>query len=140
MKLALFLIFITTSIFSQSIEGKWRTIDAETQKELSIIEIYKKNNQYYGKLIKILNVLSSHADCEKCSAKIKNNSLIGKDVIVKMSKNNSQYKGKLIDPFSDKSYNCIIDVISNSSLEIKVYSMFPLFGRTQNWIKYSKIE
>lgn len=138
MKLILFFIFFTTTIFAQSIEGKWKTIDTKTQTELSIIEIYKKNNQYYGKLIKILNVLSSHADCEKCSMKIKNNSLIGKDVIVKMVKDDKQYKGKLIDPFSDKSYNCTINIITNSSLEINAYSIFPIFGRTQNWIKHSE--
>ncbi|MEZ4877276.1 MAG: DUF2147 domain-containing protein [Flavobacterium sp.] len=135
MKLVLFFIVFSTSIFAQTIEGKWKTIDTKTQKELSIIEIYKKDNQFYGKLLKISNVLSSHADCEKCFAKIKNNSLIGKNVIVKMQKQDNLYKGKLIDPFSDKSYTCVIKMLSNSTLEINAYSVLPLFGRTQIWRK-----
>lgn len=133
MKLVLFFILFPCVIFAQSIEGKWKTIDTKTQKELSIIEIYKVNDQYYGKLLEIIHVLSSHADCEKCSAKIKNKSLIGKNVIVKMKKNGSEYKGNLIDPFSDKSYTCEIKVLSNSLLEINVYSVLSIFGRTQIW-------
>jgi uncharacterized protein (DUF2147 family) len=127
--------FISNVIYCQSIVGKWKTIDEKTKKELAVIEIYQKNNKYYGKLIKIINVLSSHAECEKCSAKIKNNSLIGKNVIISLNREDKEFKGFLIDPFSDKKYKCIIKYINNNFLNVTAYIGFPIFGRSQNWVR-----
>ena len=35
------------------IVGEWKTIDDETGKTLSVVKIYKQNNLYYGKIIKV---------------------------------------------------------------------------------------
>ena len=37
--------------FSQSILGKWKTIDDESGKEKSIVEIYENDGKIYGKII-----------------------------------------------------------------------------------------
>lgn len=39
------LLLITTVFYSQSITGKWKTIDDETGKAKSIIEIYEKSGK-----------------------------------------------------------------------------------------------
>jgi uncharacterized protein (DUF2147 family) len=132
-RLVYFILIITQVSYCQSIVGRWKTIDTKTQKELSIIEISKNDEQYTGKLVKILNVLRSHSNCPKCSAKIKNNSLIEKDVLVDLQKEENEYYGFLIDPFSDKIYNCTIKIISQNTLEINAYRFLPIFGRTQKW-------
>lgn len=125
--------------YSQSIIGKWKTIDDKTQTALSVIEIYEKDNKYDGKLLEILNILPSHANCEKCAAKIKNKSLLGKEVILDLKQSNPKgYKGKLIDPFSDKSYSCTIKMISNTTIQVTAHMGLPVFGRTQHWVRITE--
>lgn len=50
--LFLSLLLITTLGFSQNtIVGKWKTFDDSTNEPKSIVEIYKVNNQYFGKVV-----------------------------------------------------------------------------------------
>jgi hypothetical protein len=45
------------------IEGKWKTIDDETGKAKSIVEIFKKSDgKYYGKISQLL-IKPEHANC-----------------------------------------------------------------------------
>ena len=61
--LALLFLFATSASFAQSystIDGKtcigtWKTIDDETEKARSHVQIYEKDGKYYGKIIKLLN-------------------------------------------------------------------------------------
>ena len=39
------------SVFGQEIVGHWKTIDDETKKERSIVEIYKVGDNYGGRLL-----------------------------------------------------------------------------------------
>ena len=45
----------TTAALAQvdKIVGEWKTVDDETGKTLSVVKIYKQNNLYYGKIIKL---------------------------------------------------------------------------------------
>ena len=83
-------------------------------------------------------MLSSHASCERCSAKIKNNSLNDKDILKNIIKKNNNYIGNFINPFSDKIYNCTIKTISENHLQVNVNLLFPFFGRSQKWIRYTE--
>ncbi|MFK7923326.1 MAG: DUF2147 domain-containing protein, partial [Bacteroidia bacterium] len=44
---------MTLTTFAQSPVGKWKTIDDETNKPKSIVEIYEKDGKLYGKVIKL---------------------------------------------------------------------------------------
>jgi hypothetical protein len=52
------------------IVGKWKTIDDETNEPKSIVQIFEKDGQYYGKIIELF--LKPDADqnptCDKCPA------------------------------------------------------------------------
>jgi hypothetical protein len=39
---------------SQSVIGKWKTIDDETGEAKSVVEIYEKSGKIYGKVVDIL--------------------------------------------------------------------------------------
>jgi hypothetical protein len=52
--LYIFIFFISQISFSQTILGKWKTIDDETGKEKSIVDIFEKQGKVYGKIIEIL--------------------------------------------------------------------------------------
>ena len=55
--LILFLSFIVTLVNGQGVIGKWKTIDDETGKDKSIVELYMKDGKLCGKIIKIFKVL-----------------------------------------------------------------------------------
>jgi uncharacterized protein (DUF2147 family) len=133
----LILILVTFTSNAQSIIGKWKSIDSNSQKEMAIIEIYQKDNKYYAKLKEILNVNKSHAECKECAAKIKNKSLLGKLIIKDLVKSTIDYNsGILIDPFSDKQYNCEIKFIGENKLKVRAFTGFYLFGKTQYWVRF----
>ncbi len=50
-------LFFTTIFYAQNqtVIGKWKTIDDETGKAKSIVEIYEKSGKIYGKVIEILD-------------------------------------------------------------------------------------
>ena len=58
-------LFVMTSINAQSITGKWKTIDDDTGKEKSVVEIYKKDGKYYGKVISIVDPKKRDKKCER---------------------------------------------------------------------------
>jgi uncharacterized protein (DUF2147 family) len=139
MKTVFLILLFSTFAHAQSIVGTWKTIDEKSLKEMAIVEIYKQNNKYFAKLTEILNVNKSHSSCPDCSAKIKNKSLLGKIIIkeLELEKNKNQYSsGTLIDPFSDKQYSCVIKFIDKNKINVRAYSGFYLFGKSQTWIRF----
>lgn len=48
------LFVFVSALKAQSVVGRWKTIDDETGKEKSIVEIYEKNGLVYGKLVELL--------------------------------------------------------------------------------------
>ncbi len=136
MKLLILFIVFSQVIFSQDIVGKWIAIDTDSNKESSVIEVYKVKNQYFAKIIDILWVKKSIASCAHCSKKIKDKSLLNKIVIKNLEKDKDIYKnGTLINPFNDKSYSCEIKFLDSNKIQVKAYSMFSIFSKNQIWIK-----
>ena len=41
---------LVTTVRSQSVVGKWKTIDDKTGKPKSIVEVYEKSGKIYGKI------------------------------------------------------------------------------------------
>jgi hypothetical protein len=74
------MLFIGVLSFAQ-IEGKWKTIDDETGKAKSIVEIWKKSDgKYYGKVSQLL-IKPEHANCVACKDDRKNKPILGMEII-----------------------------------------------------------
>lgn len=127
------LLFSTLS-FSQ-IEGKWKTIDDETGKAKSIVEIFKKSDgKYYGKIVQLL-AKPTNNNCVACKDDRKNKPLLGLEIIRGLEKDDSEFTGGTItDPKSGKTYKCIIKR-EGDKLNVRGYVGFSLIGRTQTWHK-----
>jgi hypothetical protein len=52
--------------FSQNIIGKWKTIDDETGKEKSIVEIFEKNGKVFCRILEVLDPEKKNKKCELC--------------------------------------------------------------------------
>src|SRR6478752_2242421 len=84
---------------SQSVIGKWKTIDDVTNKPKSIVEVYEKSGKVYGKVIEILQEADKKRVCEDCPGEDHNKPILGLTVIKGLSKDGDEYSGgKILDP------------------------------------------
>jgi uncharacterized protein (DUF2147 family) len=133
------LVFISISLFvngQSSIVGKWLTIDDETNKPRSTIEILEKNGKYYGKVISIISQSGEDPDpvCNKCLPEDDrfNKKIIGLEILRDMQKNGDEYsEGTILDPKNGKIYRSKIWIEDNN---LKLRGYWGPFFRTQTWL------
>lgn len=134
MKKMVFLIMFSMMIFAQnSIVGKWKTIDDETGKAKSIVEIYEKNGKFFGKIIELFREPNEDQDpiCTKCEDYRKNQKIRGMVIITNLIKKDDVYEdGEILDPKKGKIYRCKI-WLENGLLKVRGYWGF--IYRTQTW-------
>lgn len=136
-KISLLLVLMfSLEIYSQSVVGKWKTIDDETGKAKSIVEIYEKSGKIYGKVFDILEIENRNRVCSNCSGEDKNKPILGMVIIKGLTKEANQYtKGKILDPKNGKLYQCYITLESKDKLKVRGFIGIALFGRTQYWYR-----
>jgi uncharacterized protein (DUF2147 family) len=133
------LIFFSISLIvngQSPIAGKWTTIDDETNKPRSTVEIVEKNGKYFGKVISIISQSGEDPDpvCDKCLPEDDrfNKKIIGLEILRDMQKNEDEYsEGTILDPKNGKIYRCKI-WIENNNLKLRGY--WGPFFRTQTWL------
>ena len=129
-----FLVFVLSfSMYSQSIIGKWKTIDGVSGVEKSIVEIYKENGKLFGKIVDILDPNDKDALCEKCKDDNYNKPILGLILIKNMQKDGDYYrKGTIFDPEHGKTFKCRLKLTDNQDvLQVRGYIAF-LYA-TQYW-------
>ncbi len=135
-KLFFILFFIFQISYSQSIVGNWKTIDDETGKEKSIVEIFEKNGKIFGRILEVLDPEKKNKKCELCEGEDKNKSIQGLVIIKGLTKDEDEYSnGKILDPKNGKLYKCSISLENKDKLKVRGYIGFSLIGRTQYWYR-----
>ncbi|SIQ64006.1 Uncharacterized conserved protein, DUF2147 family [Chryseobacterium sp. RU37D] len=134
-KLLLTFILSLFSVMSfAQIEGKWKTIDDETKQAKSIVEIYKKGDQYFGKVSQLL-IKPANPNCTDCKDDRKNKPILGMEIIRGLKKDGDEFTGGTItDPKTGKTYKCTI-TRKGDQLNVRGYIGLSLIGRTQTWQK-----
>ncbi|MBB4806261.1 uncharacterized protein (DUF2147 family) [Chryseobacterium defluvii] len=134
-KLLLTFVLSLFSVMSfAQIEGKWRTIDDETGKPKSIVEIFKKpDGKYYGKINQLL-IKPENNNCVKCKDDRKNKPLLGLEIIRGLSKDGNEFGGGTItNPKDGKTYKTEI-VRDGNTLKVKAL-ILGIAVKTQTWHK-----
>lgn len=126
----------TLSGYAQTITGKWRTIDDETGKPKSVVEIVEKNGKYYGKVIRLFRGNEEDQDpvCDKCPADDDRykKKIIGMEILRNLLKDDDEYTGgTIIDPNNGKIYRCKVWLEGNN---LKLRGYLGPFFRTQTWL------
>ena len=131
----LFIILFSITVSSQSVFGKWKTIDGQSGEEKSIVEIYKENGKLFGKIIDILNPNDKNALCKRCKDEDFNKPVLGLVLIKNMQKDGSYYrKGTILHPEHGKTFRCRLKLTDNPDvLQVRGYVSF-LYS-TQYWIR-----
>ena len=138
MRILLILVLAVTSGYSQSpILGKWTTIDDNSGKPRSIVEIIEKGSMVYGKIIKLYREPGEEPDpvCDKCPEDDERykKKVIGLEIIRNMKWSGKELsEGNILDPESGKIYRCTI-WIEDNNLQVRGY--WGTFYRTQTWKK-----
>lgn len=141
---AVFSLLIFGLMFSataqKTIEGKWKTIDDETGKAKSVVEIYKgKDGKFYGKITKLFREPGEEANpkCEECEGSKKNKPIIGMIIISGLQKTSSNMwkRGTILDPANGNVYDCKM-WLDGKNLQVRGYMGISLVGRSQTWKPY----
>jgi uncharacterized protein (DUF2147 family) len=140
----MFIFTFASTIFAQvdneTILGNWKTIDDETGKPKSIVNLYLENGKLYGKIVKLFREKGEDPDpvCKKCKGDYKDKKIIGMVIIDGLTKvDNAWTNGRILDPKKGKWYKAKIWE-EDGKLKVRGYLAF-LF-RTQEWVRPEKNE
>ncbi|MEJ6982343.1 DUF2147 domain-containing protein [Pedobacter sp. P351] len=141
MKKAILTVFslciISTLAFAQSgddILGKWKSGHGNGQ-----IQIFKRGDNYFGKLIwlKEPNDPSGKPklDIHNPSKELQTQPVLGLEVLKDFTyKGNGSYSnGKIYDPKSGNTYNCMMSIHDRDKLNIRAYFGLSILGKTETW-------
>lgn len=124
------------NLLGQSPEGVWKTIDDETGKAKSWVEIYQHGDKYFGKIIKLLDAATTTV-CDKCPGAQKGKPLVGMVILSDLAVYKDYWSnGTIFDPKSGNKYGCSVwfDDQDYSKLKVRGKHWSGLF-RDQTWYK-----
>jgi uncharacterized protein (DUF2147 family) len=122
----------------QTVLGKWKTIDDETGKEKSIVEIYEQNGVLYGKIIQLFREPGEEQDpvCDKCEDDRKGQKIKGMVIIRDMKLKDGYYQGgTIIDPKNGRVYKCELWLQAGNPNKLELRGYWGWFYRTQTWVR-----
>jgi uncharacterized protein (DUF2147 family) len=134
--LALLMSFLSVTLFAQSVTGIWKTIDDETNKQKSHVEIFIKGGKLYGKVLKTFDddgVTPTDKLCDECKDELYNKRIIGMEIINGLTRDGQEWHGKkgILDPGNGKFYNVKVWLEDANTLTVRG-SIGPI-GRKQTW-------
>lgn len=123
---------------AQSCVGKWVTIDDETNKKKSIVELYKEDGKLYGKITYLFPREGREPDpkCTLCTDDRKDQPLVGLQIVRGLNWNGSVWQnGTIVDPENGKIYTVKMWLESGNANILNVRGYIGPFYRTQKWIR-----
>lgn len=132
----LILALCTLSVFAQKnddILGKWINPSGEGQ-----IEIYKKGDKYFGKLVWIKEPNDESGkpktDVKNPNTSLRNKPLLGLEILKDFVFEDKKWTdGNIYDPKTGKTYSCTMTIKENGQLNIRGYIGISLIGRSESW-------
>ncbi len=120
--------------------GTWQTIDDQTGKPASLVEITDNGGVLQGKVAKILREGADPNElCTKCEGDLKDKPVVGMTILkgfVKKDGTDEYDGGTVLDPHNGKTYSGRISLIDGGQkLSLRGYIGISLIGRSQTWIR-----
>lgn len=122
----------------QTCTGKWITIDDETNKKKSIVELYKDDKKLYGKITYLYprEGREENPKCTNCTDDRKNKPLIGLQIVRGLVWDGRHWEGgSIVDPENGKLYTVKLWLDETDKNRLNVRGYVGPFYRTQQWIR-----
>ncbi|MBL4625350.1 MAG: DUF2147 domain-containing protein [Flavobacteriales bacterium] len=120
-----------TTSAKDKILGEWFNVD-----KTGIIEIYKKENKYYGIIVRGTDKSPTKFDIHNPDPKKQNQLLVGKHILNDFTYDDGEWEdGTIYNPRNGNTYSCVMVMIDNNVLKITGYIGITLFGKTQLWTR-----
>ncbi|KRG41881.1 hypothetical protein ARC78_10475 [Stenotrophomonas pictorum JCM 9942] len=123
---------------SNSAAGRWKTIDDETGKVKSIVEITQASNgALTGKVLQVLqSAQGPHPVCDKCEGTNKGKPIEGMTILwnLRPDGTNKWARGTILDPAKGKTYSSKVELVENGR-KLEVSGCIAFICRTQTWLR-----
>ena len=117
--------------------GRWKTIDDETGKPKSIVEISQNaDGSFSGRIVELLNPSKPNPACDKCKDDRKGKPITGMEIIRGMKKDGgSAYAGgTILKPDEGKVYKSKMQVIEGGQ-KLEVSGCVAFICKSQVWLR-----
>lgn len=119
--------------------GKWKTIDDETGRVKSVVEIVERDGLYYGTVVELFRLPDEDQDpyCDKCEDDRKDKRVMGMEIVrdMKFDEKWEWEDGTICDPKKGSVYDCEMWFKDNNFDVLKVRGYILFLFRTQEWIR-----
>jgi len=130
---ALPLLALARSPVTADVLGRWTTIDDNTGKARSVVEITMSNGVLRGRIVDLHDRSKLDKVCEKCTDDRKDKRIVGLEIIRGMKADGETWEdGTILDPETGKVYDCKL-WLEDGKLQVRGYVAF--FYRTQVWVR-----
>ena len=115
--------------------GRWKTIDDETGKVKSIVEITESGGKLRGQVVEILQSdRGPNPTCDKCKGANKDKPVKGMTILWDLSPGGDGWEGgTILDPAKGKTYRSKLKIIDDDKLGVSGCVAF--ICREQVWIR-----
>jgi uncharacterized protein (DUF2147 family) len=121
---------------AESPVGKWKTVDEQSGKVTSEVEIYEQSGKLFGKVVALAEPDDKQGKpkiCSACTGADKNKTIVGLVILKDLTPSGDRYKnGTVLDPQDGKVYPAEIWV-EDGKLMVRGYSGF--LYKTRSWLK-----
>ena len=131
-------LFASLNSSAQSCVGKWITIDDETDKKKSIVELYKVDGKLFGKIIYLFPREGREDDpkCKKCTDDRKDQPLVGLQIVRSLKWDGEEWEGgTIVDPEIGKIYTVKMWLVEGNANLLNVRGYIGPLYRTQKWVR-----
>ena len=118
--------------------GRWRTIDDNTGKPRSIVEVYETGNgTTAARVLRVLDPGKPDPLCDRCSGERHGKPVVGMVIAWNLRARDGRLEGgSILDPDNGKLYSVrMTPVADGQKLEVRGYLGIALLGRTQVWLR-----
>lgn len=123
-----------------AILGRWKTIDDETGRVKSIVEISEREGKYFGTIVELFMLPEEDQDpnCDLCEDDRKDHRVLGMEIVRDMEQDGQNLEwedGTICDPKNGKVYECNMWINPENLNELKVRGYILFLFRTQTWLR-----
>ncbi|AOD16617.1 DUF2147 domain-containing protein [Xanthomonas fragariae] len=120
--------------------GRWKTIDDETGKPKSVVQIEQSGNgTLSGKVVEILQSdKGPNPVCDTCDGALKGKPIKGMTILWGLKPDGTAVwsGGSVLDPAKGKTYKAKVTLTNGGKkLQMRGYVGIEALGRTQTWIR-----